>query len=61
LCRSFETRHIENLWSAIWRPVSVKWSDVEAAVKEFLDRILGAPAPQPVPVRVNDKRRRPRR
>lgn len=36
--------------------VIVKWSDLADALNEWLDRLAGAPSPQPIPVRADDRR-----
>lgn len=41
--------------------VVLKISDIADAIKEFLDGLAGAPAPQPIPVRVKDGRPSPLR
>lgn len=37
----------------------MKWFDIADAVNDLLDRLSGAPAPRPIPVRV-DPPRKPR-
>lgn len=39
----------------------MKWSDIADAISGWLEKLAGESAPQPIPVRVDDRRRPGRR